>query len=438
MASINIFYDLGVAPSQGVTRVYFSQYDNGLNSATLRLYGNNYPVRLSDGITARIIGLKPSGASYVYDCEVSEDRTAVIVTTTAQMTAEKGTSKAQIILSDQEGKVSGTCNFEIIVEADPVGGAVPSESEYPVFYEAIEAAAAATGAAARAETAAGSAETSAEEATGSATTATEAAAAAEAAQAAIEADRPEVVAITIPEGKLWSAITAAQAAASGSAALDLTGATYDPADAARIRAAYLAGKRVRFDLTMTVGTSRTIIASAENLHTVTGARNYYTFRTAFDFAALGAAPNIDGLKTLAILYTYDGSTTPATCSVSATVEAVQEDLELIFTAPISDPIVTQTAIPATVNHTEEEVLAAYAAGRKVNAKIHFTSETPVSFDLYPMYTATIQGIDSTERLYSGLLVIGTSRLDAYSISAGWGSHEPVVMIAGKIGEEVNA
>jgi len=289
----NTSYDLSIPSGAPVTRVFLSQCDNGLASFTLRLYANNRPQTVEEGITAVIVGMKPSGKIFTYPAEITQDRTAVKVTTTAQMTAEKGLTTAQIVFTDPEGKTAGTCNFQLSVEADPTAAGVVSESDLIVFYQAIEAAA-------QAETAA---------------------TAAEAARAAIEADAPEVVAITIPETKLWSAITAAQAAAGRSAAVNLTGATYDPEDAARIRAAYIAGKRVRFDLVMTVGTRRSIIASTENMHTATGARNYYTFRAAFDFAALGAVSSIDGLKTLTILYVYDGDTNPATYSVSATAYA---------------------------------------------------------------------------------------------------------------------
>ena len=128
------------------------------------------------------------------------------------------------------------------------------------------------------------------------------------------------------------------------------------------------------------------------------------------------------------------SATTAQAAAQAAQEAAQENFDLIFTAPITDPPAVRTPIPATANHTEEEATAAYAAGKKVNARIHFTTGTPVSFDLYPVYAATIQA----GHMYGGLLLTGTDHIDAYVVMAVWENGDPVIMIAGKIGEEVTA
>lgn len=299
MALPDIKYFLGIGENPTEPKIHLSQYDTG-NTFRVFLVSHGHFVEIDSDVTAVIVGKKPDGNGYTYNCEITDSRTAVIVTVTEEMTAIAGDTVAEIILTCANGNRAGTANFIIAVEESPIDGATVSNADYVAIYQAISAATTATEAAERAETAA---------------------AAAEAAQAAIEAGQPEVVTITIPEAKLWSAIAAAQAAASRSAALDLTGATYDPADAARIRAAYLAGKRVRFDLTMTTGERRGTFASAESMHTNSAARNYYTFKAAFDFAALGATSNINGLETLGITYTYDGGTNPATYGVSATAYA---------------------------------------------------------------------------------------------------------------------
>jgi hypothetical protein len=136
-----------------------------------------------------------------------------------------------------------------------------------------------------------------------------------------------------------------------------------------------------------------------------------------------------------------GSATAAQAAAEAAQEAAAENFDLVFTAPITDPPVIQTAIPATANHTEAEVTAAYAAGKKVNAKIHFTNENPISFDLEPVYTVTMQTDDTERHMYSGLLVTGVDQLDAYVVMAAWddgNNGEPVIMIAGKVADYAEA
>lgn len=414
MPNIDVKYDLAMAPGPGKTRVYFSQGDRGLGTATLSLFANNYPLYLEEGITAMIVGRKPDKTAYAYDCQISRDRRAVIVTAAEQMTAVAGTGEAQIIFTDGDGNVAGTCNFEVIVEADPTEGTTPSESDYAVFYQAIAAA--------------GEAQTSAQQAATSATAAQAAASTAQEAAAGIEADQPAVVALSITGTAIHTAVAQSQETGEP-VTLARQYVTADPADADAIHAALQAGKRIRFDLTAETGGGNAIRTSATRCRTAPNGRDITHYIVAFDRADL--CWGFTGLSSLKVTYARDAQGVNA---VAVTVEAVQEDFELIFTAPITDPPTVRTAIPATTNHTEEEVTAAYEAGKKVHARIHLTTGTPAFFDLYPVYTAAVQAV----HVYSGLLVTGTDPIDAYSVAAMWDNGEPIIMIPGKIGEEVNA
>lgn len=157
-AVFNRDYNLNIEAGGILPVVSLSQYDDGLNSFTLRLYANNQAVVLPAGVTAVIVGKNAGGFAYALPVEISSNRTAVIVTTAAAMTAVKGMGLAEVVFTDAGGNKCGSTNISIRVEASPEDGAIEGEADYSVFYQAISAAAVAQDAADRAEDAAEAAE----------------------------------------------------------------------------------------------------------------------------------------------------------------------------------------------------------------------------------------------------------------------------------------
>lgn len=291
MALPDIKYFLGIGENPTEPKIHLSQYDTG-NTFRVFLVSHGHFVGIDNDVSAVIVGNKPDGTTYAYNCEISSSQTAVIVTVTDEMTAVTGNTEAEIILTCANGRRAGTCNFIIAVEESPIEGTTVSQTDLEAVYQAVTLAA-------------------------------------------------------------------------------------------------------------DVKQTQTEIESKQ--------------------ATLEAMQD-------------------ALAGMQAELREEQA-FELVFTAPISEPIVTQTAIPATANHTEEEVAAAYAAGKRVNARIHFTNENPISFDLEPVYTVTMQ-TDGTERhMYNGLLVVGTDQIDAYAVMAAWddgNNGEPVIMITGKVADYAEA
>jgi hypothetical protein len=418
MPNIDVKYDLAMAPGPGKTRVYFSQGDRGLGTATLSLFANNYPLYLEEGITAMIVGRKPDKTAYAYDCQISKDRRAVIVTAAEQMTAVAGTGEAQIIFTDGAGNIAGTCNFEVIVEADPTEGTTPSESDYAVFYQAIAAAGEAQTSAQQAATSATAAQAAAQTATEKAQEATEAAEAA-------EADQPVIVSLSVTAAAVATAITQSQESGQP-VTLAAQYVTADPADASAIRAALGAGKKVRFDLTATTGGDTAIRTSTARCRSVLGGRDITHYYVTFDNADL--CGYFADLSLLTIDYTCDANRKNGV-AVGVTAVSADEDFELIFTASLEGQPEPPTTVPATANLTQAEVAAAYAAGKKVNAKIRFATGMPITYDLVPVYTATVEMSGTAEYVYNGLLILGTGM---YTVVAKWDNGNPMVALTGKI------
>ena len=157
-AVFNKNYNLDVESGGILPVVSLSQYDDGLNSFTLRLFANNQAVVLPAGVTAVIVGKNAAGFAYALPVEINSNRTAVIVTTAAAMTAVKGMGLAEVVFTDASGNKCGSTNISIRVEASPEDGAIEGEADYSVFYQAISAAVVAQDAAQRADDAAEAAE----------------------------------------------------------------------------------------------------------------------------------------------------------------------------------------------------------------------------------------------------------------------------------------
>lgn len=423
MALPDIKYFLGIGENPTEPKIHLSQYDTG-NTFRVFLVSHGHFVGIDNDVSAVIVGKKPDGTAYTYNCGIANSRTAVIVTVREEMTAVAGDTEAEIVLTRVNGKRIGTCNFLIHVEKSPVSGGSVSQTDLEAVYQAVTLAADVR----QTQTEIKNTQTTLE--------------AMQNALAGMQAELREaitdnaVVAIPLTVTAAAVAVAITQAQETGEpVTLARQYVTADAEDAAVIRAAIGAGKKVRFDLVAKIGGGFVARTSASRYRTYTGGRDITHYVTAFDHADL--CGYFTGLSLLKVDYTYDGAS--GRNSVAVIVEAVQEDLDLIFTAPISDPIVTQTTIPATANHTEEEVTAAYAAGKKVNVKIHFTTGTPIAFDLEPVYTVAMRTDGTTVYMYSGLLTtIDTDPIDAYQVMAMWENGEPIIMIAGKIGDNTEA
>lgn len=98
---------------------------------------NSQPWEIPSGATAVLNGRKPDGNVFAFSCTISDNK--VTVDADVQMTAVAGQTVCELsILSD--GKVVGTANFVLDVEAAPKSpDDVSSESTLPAYQEMLDA-----------------------------------------------------------------------------------------------------------------------------------------------------------------------------------------------------------------------------------------------------------------------------------------------------------
>lgn len=133
MIQKNVTLYLGTFTSVNVVNV--SQFDTMWQFA-FSIYYNNQPWTIPAGATAVLSGRKPDGNVFAFSGTIADNK--VTVDCDVQMTAVAGVTTCELsILSD--GKVVGTANFVLDVEAAPKAPEdVSSESTLPAYQKMLD------------------------------------------------------------------------------------------------------------------------------------------------------------------------------------------------------------------------------------------------------------------------------------------------------------
>lgn len=216
--------NISITPASGIMqKLYVSQNDVGRTVLLNVTDGAGY-YDLT-GLTAKLVGTKPSGLGFTVEGEI--DGHTVEIVTTKQMTDEHGNIPTELRLEDDNDNVIGSANFILAVERDPhpddttVDGSVDTLiPELKLLVERAEAASATSiESAAAAAQDADDAEASATQAASSANTAAQAATAAgNAATNAAASEANADAAADAAEDSATAAGTAATSAAASAAA----------------------------------------------------------------------------------------------------------------------------------------------------------------------------------------------------------------------------
>ncbi len=130
--------NLQIAPGAVNPVINVSQFDVG-RQFQLKLYDDSSAYTLPAGTTAYIEGVKPDGHAFSYTDAVSVSGNTLTITSKLQMTVVAGKVICEVRLR-KSGLDLGTLNFNMIVEASPVGENVDtSDTEIPGIIELAEA-----------------------------------------------------------------------------------------------------------------------------------------------------------------------------------------------------------------------------------------------------------------------------------------------------------
>lgn len=132
--------NLDLIPGGVLPRINVSQYDKGSRTLLFNLFSSGLPFEVPSGATVTIQGTKPDMTGFQYHC--SAQGSIVTADLTDQMTVLAGEVTTEIVITDTELNILGTCNFIINVENAALSKDIPiSETELPLLQEAIQAAA---------------------------------------------------------------------------------------------------------------------------------------------------------------------------------------------------------------------------------------------------------------------------------------------------------
>lgn len=142
--------NLDLIPGGVLPRINVSQYDKGSRTLLFNLFSSGLPFEVPSGATVTIQGTKPDMTGFQYPC--SAQGSIVTADLTDQMTVLAGEVTTEIVITDTDLNILGTCNFIINVENAALSKDIPiSETELPLLQEAIQAAAEAKASAEAAE-----------------------------------------------------------------------------------------------------------------------------------------------------------------------------------------------------------------------------------------------------------------------------------------------
>ena len=124
-----------IGERKGITSpIHVSQYDTGW-TFLLTVYKDDVVYTSENAVTVVMEGLKADGTTFAVP-GTFEDGVATIVSTVA-MTAAAGIVECELRLSEGEETI-GTGNFDIVVEASPIEGGTPSESDYTAMQTLLD------------------------------------------------------------------------------------------------------------------------------------------------------------------------------------------------------------------------------------------------------------------------------------------------------------
>lgn len=118
------------------TQIHAKQGDSA-RFVEVELLDRGVAYALPEGAEARFRCRKPDGHSCLNPAEISENGT-VRVELTAQALAVPGIVQADVSLLGEDGKVLSSLNFEICVEAAPLGDLAESKDELGAYEERLE------------------------------------------------------------------------------------------------------------------------------------------------------------------------------------------------------------------------------------------------------------------------------------------------------------
>lgn len=142
--------NLNLVPGGVLPRINISQYDKGSRTFNFHLFNESLEFEIPEGCSITIQGTKKDKTGFQYPC--TYEGAWVFVDVTEQMSVLAGEVPAELVITDTNLNTLGTCNFVIDVEAAALAqDTVISETDIPLMYQAIEAAAIANQAAGNAQ-----------------------------------------------------------------------------------------------------------------------------------------------------------------------------------------------------------------------------------------------------------------------------------------------
>ena len=142
--------NLNLVPGGVLPRINISQYDKGSRTFNFHLFNESLEFEIPEGCSITIQGTKKDKTGFQYPC--TYEGAWVFVDVTEQMSVLAGEVPAELVITDTNLNTLGTCNFVIDVESAALAqDTVISETDIPLMYQAIEAAAIANQAAGNAQ-----------------------------------------------------------------------------------------------------------------------------------------------------------------------------------------------------------------------------------------------------------------------------------------------
>ena len=131
--------NLNLIPGGVLPRFNVSQYDKGSRVLQFNLFSGSFPFEVPDGSTVTIQGTKKDMTGFQYPC--TYQGSLVVSDLYDQMTVLAGEVTTELVITDTNLNIFGTCNFIIDVEQAALSKDIPiSETELPLLQEAIQAA----------------------------------------------------------------------------------------------------------------------------------------------------------------------------------------------------------------------------------------------------------------------------------------------------------
>lgn len=142
--------NLNLLPGGVLPRFNVSQYDKGSRALQFNLFSGSLPFEVPEGSTVTIQGTKKDMTGFQYPC--TYQGSLVVSDLYDQMTVLAGEVTTELVITDTNLNILGTCNFIIDVEQAALSKDIPiSETELPILQEAIQAAAEAKASAQKSE-----------------------------------------------------------------------------------------------------------------------------------------------------------------------------------------------------------------------------------------------------------------------------------------------